>query len=96
MNSKIVKIAQKIKPNYICIVPENRKEITTEGGLNIKHNLKKIDEIIKKFKKKKIRTSLFINPILKDIKISSELGADCIEIHTGNFANLTKNKKKIF
>ena len=95
-NPNIVKIALKIKPNFICIVPENRKEITTEGGLNLRTNKIKIKKMITQFKKKKIRTSLFINPILKDIKISSELGADCIEIHTGNFANLVKTKKKYF
>ena len=59
-NSNIVKIALKIKPNFICIVPENRKEITTEGGLNIKKNKSNIKNIIFKLKKKKIRTSLFI------------------------------------
>ena len=53
MNNSIVDNALKIKPNYICIVPENRKEITTEGGLNITKNKKKLNEIIKKFKKKK-------------------------------------------
>ena len=50
------------KPNYICIVPENRKEITTEGGLNLFKNKKQLKIIISKFNKKNIRTSLFINP----------------------------------
>ena len=93
-NSKITKIALKIKPNFICIVPENRKEITTEGGLNLKKNKNQIKKIISKFKKKNIRTSLFINPSLKDIKISKLLGADCIEIHTGHLANLVKSQKQ--
>jgi len=92
-NIKIVKIALKIKPNFICIVPENRKEITTEGGLNLKKNKKKIKNILAKFKQKNIRTSLFINPSLRDIKISKEIGADCVEIHTGKLANLVKSKK---
>ena len=92
-NSQIVKKALKIKPDFICIVPENRKEITTEGGLNLKKNKLQIKNIIKKFKKKKIRTSLFINPTNSDINISKELGADCIEIHTGHLANLIKSKK---
>jgi len=95
-NPKIVEIALKIKPNFICIVPENRKEITTEGGLNLKTNKNQIKKIISKFKKKNIRTSLFINPSLKDIKISKLLGADCIEIHTGHLANLVKSKKNYF
>ena len=91
--SEIVKNALKIKPNYICIVPENRKEITTEGGLNLIKNKNKLKKIIKLFKDKKIRTSLFINPSLNDIKISKNLGVDCVEIHTGKFANLVKSKK---
>ena len=94
IKDEIVKKALKIKPNYICIVPENRQEITTEGGLDLKKNKNKILSIIKLFKKKKIRTSLFINPSLKDIYTSKKIGADCVEIHTGRFANLVKSKKK--
>ena len=95
-NSEIVKIALKIKPNFICIVPENRKEITTEGGLDLKKNKNKIQKIISKFKKRKIRTSLFINPSITDVKISKELNTDCIEIHTGKLSNLVKSKKNYF
>ena len=93
LNENILNIALKNKPNFICIVPEKRKEITTEGGLNLSKNLNKIKKIIKKFKRKKIRTSLFIDPNLKDIKIAKELDADCIELHTGKISNLIKNKK---
>ena len=92
-NYYIVKNALKIKPKYICIVPENRNEITTEGGLDLKKNKNKIKKIISQFKKKKIRTSLFINPSLKDIYLSKEIGADCVEIHTGHLSNLIKLKK---
>ena len=93
MNQNIVNNALKIKPNYICIVPENRKEITTEGGLDLFKYKIKLKKIIKKFKKAKIRTSLFINPSIKDIKLSKELNVDCIEIHTGKISNLVKSKK---
>ena len=75
-------------------MPENRKEVTTEGGLNLIKNKIRIKSIIKLFKNKNIRTSLFINPTLKDILLSRDLGADCIEIHTGKLANLVKSKKK--
>jgi len=94
MNDKIVKNALKIKPNYICIVPENRKEVTTEGGLNLDKNKKKLRNIIQIFKQAKIRTSLFVNPSIRDIKISNDLNADCVEIHTGRLSNLVKLKKK--
>ncbi len=92
-NPKIVKIALKIKPNFICIVPENRREVTTEGGLNLKRNRNQLKKIISKFKKKNIRTSLFINPSVNDIEISKKIGTDCVEIHTGHLSNLVKNKK---
>jgi len=93
LNDNILNIALKNKPNFICIVPEKREEVTTEGGLNLSKNNKKIQMIIKKFKKKKIRTSLFIDPNLIDIKIAKELGADCIELHTGKISDLIKSKK---
>ncbi|MDA9650691.1 pyridoxine 5'-phosphate synthase [Candidatus Pelagibacter sp.] len=92
-NHKIVQQALKIKPDYICIVPENRKEITTEGGLDLEKNKKILKKIIQKFKKAKIRTSLFINPTIKDIKLSKELDVDCVEIHTGKISNLVKLNK---
>jgi pyridoxine 5-phosphate synthase len=93
INSEIIKKALKIKPNYICLVPENRKEITTEGGLNLKNNTFKIKKIIQKFKKQKIRTSLFINPTVNDIELSKIIGVDCVEIHTGKLANFVKSNK---
>ena len=92
-NLTIVKKALKIQPNFICIVPENRKEITTEGGLDLKKNKQKIKKIISRFKRKNIRTSLFVNPSIEDIKICKKLDTDCIEIHTGHLSNLVKNKK---
>ena len=92
-NSDIVKNAMKIKPNFICIVPEKRKEITTEGGLDLIKNRSTIQNIIKKFKRLDIRTSLFVNPSLKDIRISKAISADCVEIHTGKLSNLVKKRK---
>ena len=93
LNSDIIKIALKNKPNFICIVPEKRKEVTTEGGLNLLKNLNKIKKTIQRFKNKKIRTSLFINPNIKDINTAKELNVDCIELHTGKISDLVKSKK---
>ena len=93
LNKEILAIALKNKPNFICLVPENRKEITTEGGLNLSKNKLIIKKIILKFKKKKIRTSLFIDPNLKDIKIAKDLNVDCVELHTGKISNLIKHKR---
>ncbi len=92
-NNKMLKIALKNKPNFVCIVPENRKEITTEGGLNINKNKKKISSIIKKLNENNIRTSLFVNPNLKDIELAKKIGSKCVEIHTGKISNKIKNKQ---
>ena len=91
---EMLKISLKYEPRYVCIVPEKRSEITTEGGLNLKKNSNLIKKIIKTLKKKKIRTSLFIEPNIKDIKIAKKIQADCIEIHTGKICNLHNKKKR--
>ncbi len=90
IDTQILKIALKNKPNYVCLVPEKRNEVTTEGGLNLDKNFSKIKIIISKLKKAKIRTTLFINPKIKDIKISKKLKVDCVELHTGKISNLIK------
>ena len=92
---EMLSISLKYKPKYVCIVPEKRAELTTEGGLNLKKNLKSIKKIIKKLKKQNIRTSLFIEPSIRDIKIAKIIQADCIEIHTGKICNLYNKKKNI-
>tara|TARA_Y100001958_G_C21215707_1_gene541108 strand:+ start:516 stop:1241 length:726 start_codon:yes stop_codon:yes gene_type:complete len=91
---EMLKIATKSKPPFICIVPEKRKEITTEGGLNLNYNKNFLKELIKRLKKKRIRISLFIEPNLKDIQKAKKLNADCIEIHTGKICNLINKNKK--
>ena len=89
-NIKMLKIALKTKPNFVCIVPEKRKEITTEGGINLVKNKKNLKKILKQLNKNHIRTSLFINPNIKDVKISKELNSNCVELHTGRISNLIK------
>ena len=91
---EMLNIAIKHKPNFVCIVPEKRREITTEGGLNVKKKTKLLKKIIEKLKKNKIRVSLFINPRISDIKLSKILGTNCVEIHTGKYCNLFNNNKK--
>jgi pyridoxine 5-phosphate synthase len=90
---EMLKIALKYKPDSVCIVPEKRKEITTEGGLNLKKQKKNLKNIITKIKRKNIKVSLFIEPENSDINLSKELGADCVELHTGKFCNLFNQKK---
>ena len=83
------------KPSFVCIVPEKRKEVTTEGGLNLNYKKNFLKKIIFELKKNGSRVSLFIEPKIKDIKTSKELGVDCIELHTGKICNLI-NKKKLY
>ena len=93
---EMLNISLRSKPSFICIVPEKRREVTTEGGLNLNYNKKLLIKIIKRLKKNKIRVSLFIEPSSKDIKESKKLNVDCVEIHTGKLCNLiNKNKNYI-
>ena len=91
--NEMLKIALNYKPNYVCIVPEKRKEITTEGGLNLKKKKLYLKKIIKLIKKKKIRVTLFIDASINNVILAKKLGANCVELHTGTFCNLfNKNK----
>ena len=91
--NEMLKIALRHKPNFVCIVPEKRKEITTEGGLNLNYKKIFLKKIITKLKKNNSRVSLFIEPSIKDIKTSKNLGVDCLEFHTGKICNLINKKK---
>ena len=90
--NEMLKIAKKFKPDYVCLVPEKRKEVTTEGGLDLKKNKFKIIKIIKSLSKYKIRISLFINPNISDINLAKKINSNCIELHTGNYCNALNRK----
>ena len=89
----MLKIALKHKPHFVCIVPEKRNEITTEGGLNLKKNKNKIKKIVDKLNKNKIRSCLFINPNIYDINVSKKINTNCVELHTGKISRAIKAKK---
>ncbi|MBL6665041.1 MAG: pyridoxine 5'-phosphate synthase [Rickettsiales bacterium] len=84
---EMLKIALETSPNAICIVPEKRREVTTEGGLDVIKNEKKLAQIISEIKKTTIRVSLFVDPNIKHIQKAKDLGADIVELHTGEFCN---------
>jgi pyridoxine 5-phosphate synthase len=88
INDKIVKIAIALKPNRVTLVPENRAEVTTEGGLDIKKHFKQIKKVIKEFHKNEIKVSIFIDPTKDMVKLSKKLKCEWIELHTGSFSNL--------
>lgn len=87
MSREIIEIALKVKPDQVTIVPEKRRELTTEGGLDVISRKEKIRELISCMRTRGIRTSLFIAPEIRQIKASKEVGADMIELHTGSYAN---------
>lgn len=91
---EIVKIACKIKPYQATLVPEKRKELTTEGGLDAAANSKKISWVLRRLEKYGIRVSLFIDPVRKQIDASKKIGAKIIELHTGRYAGAKNNKEK--
>jgi pyridoxine 5-phosphate synthase len=88
INKEIIKIALQNPPHRITIVPENRDEVTTEGGLNVKNYVRQLNNIIIKMHKKGIEVSLFIDPEIETIELSKKLNVDMIELHTGKFANI--------
>lgn len=88
INEEILNFILEQKPHRITLVPENRQEVTTEGGLDTIKHFNRIQEIIKDFHKCEIEVSLFIDPNDEQIKASKELDADMIELHTGAYANL--------
>jgi pyridoxine 5-phosphate synthase len=89
INENIVEILCKLKPHRVTIVPENREEVTTEGGLDLFKNSDKIKNAIDKFLENDILVSLFIDPDISQIEESKNLKVDMIELHTGKYANLS-------
>ncbi len=87
VTEEMVGIALKLKPEFVCMVPENRMEITTEGGLNVLASFDKTRMIVARLQDAGIRVSLFVDPDLKQIEAAGETCADMIELHTGCFAN---------
>ena len=85
----MLEFACALKPDFACIVPESREEITTEGGLDVVGNLGSLKETIKTLQAAGIKVSLFIDPDEAQIKAAAQLGAEMIELHTGSFALTT-------
>ncbi len=90
----MVDIAIKVKPTYVCLVPEKRQELTTEGGLDVVSQKEHIKKICEKLKSAGIKVSLFIDPDKAQIEAATYCNAPIIEIHTGKYAD-AKNKLEI-
>ena len=83
----MVALALKLKPEFVCVVPESREEVTTEGGLDVVGNRERVRACIAAMNAAGIKTSLFIDPDLPQIDLSAELGAPFVELHTGAYAH---------
>ncbi len=83
---EVVQIACRTKPEQVSLVPEKREEITTEGGLDILSQRKRVGEVIKRLQDAGIVVSMFLDPDLAQIKAAAELGANAVELHTGQYA----------
>jgi pyridoxine 5-phosphate synthase len=85
-NEEIIGIALTVVPDLITLVPEKRQELTTEGGLDVVSQMEKLRTVIDRFHQKNIPVSLFVNPEREQIDASKEIGADMIELHTGEYS----------
>lgn len=83
---EMVRIARVVRPDSVCLVPEKRQELTTEGGLNVERELSRLREIVRKIKGKGIVVSLFIDPDPAQLQAAKDAGADWVELHTGAYA----------
>ncbi|HOW27097.1 MAG TPA: pyridoxine 5'-phosphate synthase [Elusimicrobiota bacterium] len=84
---EMLRIARVLRPHSVCIVPERREELTTEGGLNVTADSTRIRNIVQKLRVAGIEVSLFVDPDALQIEAAKEVGAHSVEIHTGRFAN---------
>jgi pyridoxine 5-phosphate synthase len=89
---EIVDVALRIVPDEVCLVPEKREEVTTEGGLDVVAQRAELEPTIKRLHAAGIRVSLFVDPTLEQIDAAGELGVEMVELHTGKLANAFSEK----
>jgi len=82
----VLAIAAEVKPDQATLVPERREEVTTEGGLEIAGQKARVGEVVRRLKDAGVGVSLFLDPDLRQIQTAAELGADAVELHTGQYA----------
>jgi pyridoxine 5-phosphate synthase len=92
---EILDIALEVKPDFACLVPENRKEITTEGGLDVPANEKGLKETTARLKANGTRVSFFVDPVIDHISAAADCGADMVDLHPGTFANESGDGRKV-
>ena len=91
---EILGIVLEVKPHFVCMVPENREEVTTEGGLDVLGQKASLQASVSQLEANGTRVSMFIDPDLDQVRASAEIGASMIELHTGTFANELGEKRQ--
>lgn len=87
VTDEMLALALKVKPEFVCLVPEKREEVTTEGGLDVDGRVEEVSSCVKALQREGIKVSLFIDPDLPQVEASAATGAEMVELHTGCFAN---------
>jgi pyridoxine 5-phosphate synthase len=87
VTDEMLELALRVKPEFVCLVPETREEVTTEGGLDVAGRLGEVVDCVRKLQEASIKVSLFIDPDLPQIAAAAKIGAEMVELHTGCFAN---------
>lgn len=93
MTDEMVAIATRVKPTYVCLVPEKREELTTEGGLDVAGQISRSRDVVAKLTEAGIKVSLFIDPDTRQLEAAREVGAPLVELHTGLYAETTGEKQ---
>ncbi len=91
---EMLEYAERIRPDDVCLVPEQREELTTEGGLNVIAHRAKVKETVDRLQGAGIHVNLFIDPQTKQIEVSREIGAHGVEIHTGQYCDASGDRKR--
>ena len=91
---EMLALALKLAPKFVCLVPETREEVTTEGGLDVAGQEDELQRTVASLQEAGIRVSLFIDPLPEQVKASRRIGAEMIELHTGAFANAEGSAKE--
>lgn len=89
VTAEMIEIALRLQPTFVCLVPETREEVTTEGGLDVVSRRREVGDCIRLMQREGIKVSLFIDPEISQVRCAAELGAEMVELHTGCFGNAT-------
>jgi pyridoxine 5-phosphate synthase len=90
----MARLAMGIKPHLVTLVPERREELTTEGGLDVEGQRQRLKDVVLVLHQSGVAVSLFIDPVLEQIKAARRVEADCVELHTGRYANALSVKEQ--